>query len=109
MADIIHVNSENFDDFVLNGTKPAVVDFSAEWCGPCRRLYPLLEEIAAEYKGRVTICHLDVDEAEDITLRYQITSLPSLLMFKDGEVVSRMAGLSSKQAITQVMESSLFP
>ena len=107
MSDVIQLNSENFDDFILNGKKPAVVDFSAEWCGPCKRLIPLIEEIAGEYKDRIYLCQIDIDEADEVAARYQITTIPSILFFKNGEVIERIFGLISKQNVVEKIISSL--
>lgn len=107
MSGVITLNSENFDDYVLNGKIPALVDFSAQWCGPCKRLFPLLDEISQEYSERIYLCTLDIDEAENIASRYQVSSLPSLLFFLNGEVVDRIVGLAGKEKIREKIESAL--
>jgi len=107
MSGIILLNSDNFDDYVLNGKLPAVVDFSAEWCGPCKRMHPILEEIAKDYQDLVHVCKLDVDEAEGIASRYQVSTLPSLLFFLNGEIVERTFGLVTKEKISEMIGSSL--
>jgi thioredoxin 1 len=104
---IIHIDREKFDDFVLNGRKPAVVSFSAEWCGPCRRLALMMEELAGEYGDRVNVCSADMDAAGDIASRYLVTEVPCILFFKDGQVVGRVSGESEKEAVIQRMISAL--
>ena len=107
MSGVITLNSENFDDYVLNGKIPALVDFAADWCGPCNRLFPLLDEISREYSERVYFCTLDVDEAENVASRYQVFSLPSLLFFLNGEVVDRIIGFAGEEKIREKIDSAL--
>ncbi len=86
------VSDANFDAEVLNSSEPVLVDFFAEWCGPCKAMAPALEEVAKDLEGKVKIAKIDVDENPDITNRYQIQAMPTLIMFKDGEVAARHTG-----------------
>jgi thioredoxin 1 len=86
------VTDANFDAEVLNSSEPVVVDFFAEWCGPCKAMAPALEEVAKDLEGKVKVAKIDVDECPDITNRYQIQAMPTLIIFKDGEIAARHTG-----------------
>ncbi len=86
------VSDANFDTEVLQSSEPVLVDFFAEWCGPCKAMAPALEEVAKDMAGKVKIAKIDVDESPEITTRYQIQAMPTLIMFKDGEVAARHTG-----------------
>ncbi len=87
--------SKSFGE-IINGDKPVLVDFSAEWCGPCRLISPALEEIASELEGQVTIAKLNVDENPNVTIRYGVRSIPTLILFKNGEPTSMQVGAAPK-------------
>ena len=87
---------ETFDD-IIKGDKPVLVDFFATWCGPCRMMAPVIEELAEEYDGKVKIGKLDVDENSDIAARYGVMSIPTIILFKNGEVFSKSVGLQDKE------------
>mgnify|MGYP003703302189 FL=1 len=86
------VSDQNFEQEVLKSSEPVVVDFFAEWCGPCKAMAPALEEVAKEMEGKVKIAKIDVDANPDITTRYQIQAMPTLIIFKDGEIAGRHTG-----------------
>ena len=91
-ADILHVTDDNFDTEVLSSDIPVLVDFWAEWCGPCKMIAPILEEIASEYAGKVKVCKVDVDANPDVPGKFNIRGIPTLIMFKGGNVVQIAVG-----------------
>lgn len=95
---------DNNIDEVLASPQPVLIDFWATWCGPCRMLGPTVDEIASEYEGKVVVAKCNVDDCEDVAVRFGIRNIPSLLYFKDGQLVDRSAGLVSKQDIIAKLE-----
>jgi thioredoxin 1 len=87
-----HFDGPNFEADVLQASEPVVVDFYADWCGPCRMMTPVVEQLAGEYAGKVTIGKLDVDANQDIAIRYGVMGIPTLGMFRDGKLVDRLVG-----------------
>jgi thioredoxin 1 len=107
MAHPIAVTDANFKDEVLNSDKPVLVDFWAEWCGPCKMIAPAVAELANEYEGRAKICKLDVDGNNRTAFEYGIRSIPSLLIFKNGKVVEQIVGAVPKQKLKEKLEANL--
>lgn len=101
----IHFTDENFNKEVLASNIPVVVDFYADWCGPCKMLAPVIEALAAEMEGKVKIGKLNVDNAPETAQKYGIMSIPTLLYIKNGEVVNKTVGVVSKAEIEQVINS----
>lgn len=98
------ITNTNFED-VIAGSKPVMVDFWAAWCGPCRILSPTVDEIADQYADKITVAKCNVDDAEEIAMRFRIMSIPTLLFFKDGQVVDKRVGVVSKSEIESIIKS----
>ena len=97
----------NFDDSVLKSSAPVLVDFWAEWCGPCKRLGPTVDALAADYAGKVTFGKLNVDENPNVSFKFQIRGIPTLLLFKDGLVVESFVGLAQKDDLKKVIDKHI--
>jgi len=105
MAGYVEITNENFDATVASGV--TMVDFWAPWCGPCRMIAPVIEELAADFEGKATIAKVNTDEQQDLAVKFGIRSIPSILFFKDGEVVDQMVGAASKEAFAEKINALL--
>ncbi len=105
MGKYIDLTPENFESTVNSGV--SLVDFWAPWCGPCRMIAPVIEELAVDFEGKANICKVNTDEQQDLAVKYGIRSIPTIIFMKDGEVVDQMIGATSKQALTEKINSLL--
>ena len=101
------VNDLNFDTEVLHAESPVLVDFTAVWCGPCKQIAPLIDQLADEYVGKVKVASLDIDENPGTASKYGIRAVPTLMVFKGGELVAQHMGAAPKTAIAQLMDRAL--
>jgi len=104
---IVHLSDAAFERDVLESTKPVLVDYWAEWCGPCKMIAPILEDIAEEYDGRVTIAKLNIDENPSIPPKYGIRGIPTLMLFKNGAVEATKVGALSKSQLAAFLDSNI--
>ncbi|AQX28618.1 MULTISPECIES: thioredoxin [unclassified Bartonella] len=103
----IKIDNSNFESEVLTSSLPVVVDFWAEWCGPCKSIAPILDEIAKEMQSQIKVAKINIDESPELATRYGIRSIPTLLIFKNGEVSSNKVGASSKRHLADWIKNSL--
>ncbi len=103
----VEVNDSNFEDVVLKSNKPVVVDFWAIWCGPCRTVGPIVEELGKDFQGKVLVAKLDVDSNPEVSRKFGIRNIPTILFFKNGEVVDKQVGAVPKKALQAKLEAIL--
>jgi thioredoxin 1 len=103
----VNITSDNFDSEVLQSEQPVLMDFWAEWCGPCKAIAPILDQIADEYKGRLQIAKLDVEENQAIAMKYGVRSIPTLMLFKGGVVEAQHIGMLSKEQLIRLLDDKL--
>jgi thioredoxin 1 len=103
----LHITDASFENDVLKSDKPVLIDFTATWCGPCRMIAPIIEELATEYQGKAVIGKVDVDENPEISMNFGIRSVPTLLFFKGGQVVDQIIGAVGKEKITTKLQAQL--
>ena len=103
----VEVTTENFQEKVLNSDKPVLIDFWAEWCGPCKQVAPIMDELAQEYDGKAVIAKLNIDEAGEVASQLGITSIPTMVVFKNGEPVEAQVGVAPKSKLAQMLDKHL--
>ncbi len=103
-AGVLELTDDNFEETIKNADTPVLVDFWAEWCGPCRRVGPIVEELAGEYEGRLKVAKVDVDANQAITVKHGIQSIPTLMIFKDGELKERLVGALPKETLAETID-----
>jgi len=106
---LVTLTSENFEKEVLQSATPVLVDFWAEWCGPCKMLSPILDELAGEYEGRVKIAKVNIEHDQELATRYGVQSIPTLLLFSQGQVTDQIVGLRSKKDLKSRFDRAATP
>ena len=104
---ISHTSDEGFDTDVLQSDKPVLVDYWAEWCGPCKMIAPILEEVASEYSEKIKVCKMNIDENQETPPRYGIRGIPTLILFKNGEVEATKVGALSKTQLQSFLDDNI--
>jgi thioredoxin 1 len=104
MGNATEVTAANFDETIGQGV--TMVDFSAEWCQPCKMMAPVIDELATEFDGKATVAKLDIDNAQDIAVKYGVNAVPTFIVFKDGEVANKLQGLQDKDELTQAINAA---
>ena len=107
MSQVFEADENNFQSEVMEAAGPVLVDFSAAWCGPCKKLEPIVHEIADDYNGRLKVVKVDVDKAQGLAAKYGVLSVPTLMLFQDGTVKDQMLGLVSKRALSDRVDKIL--
>ena len=102
----INLTNENYES-ILNSDTPVVVDFWATWCGPCRMVSPVIEDLAAEFEGKTSVCKLNVDEMPDVASQYKIMSIPTVMIFKNGEIIDKAVGVRTKEEYQNMIKNAL--
>jgi len=104
---IVVLTKDNFETVVMNAEKPVLVDFWAAWCGPCRAVAPVMEELAAEYDGKAVIAKVNVDDEGDISAKFRIMSIPTVMLFKGGQVIDKIVGARPKSDFAKILDKNI--
>lgn len=103
----ITISGENFDSEVLSGSMPVLVDFWAVWCGPCKILTPVVDELHSEYDGKAKICKINVDECQELAAKYNVMSIPTVIIFKSGKIVEQFIGVQPKSVYSEALNKHI--
>ncbi len=104
---VLHVNDSNFDELVLKSGTPVLVDYWAEWCGPCKMIAPVLDEISQEYSGKITVAKLNIDDNPATPSHYGVRGIPTLMLFKDGDIEATKVGALTKSQLAQFIDDNI--
>ncbi|MCD8355724.1 MAG: thioredoxin [Clostridia bacterium] len=103
---ILHITDENFEEEVLKASVPVLIDYWADWCGPCRMLAPTIEELEKEYRGKIHVCKIDIDQQPTLALTHRIMSIPTICIYVHGKEVKRLIGLQDKPELVEAIEEA---
>ena len=104
MSKVLEINNDNFNEEVNENKDTLIIDFWAEWCGPCKLLSPIIEELAKEFEGKIYFAKVNLDNNQDLAMKFSIRSIPTLLLIKDGEVINQLVGAVPKSNITDILD-----
>lgn len=104
---VINLTKDNFENEVLKSESPVLVDFWAQWCGPCRAVGPIMDDLAEEYQGKVKVGKINVDEQGELAAKYRVMSIPTVMLFKDGQIAEKLVGARPKEEFTSIIEKSI--
>lgn len=107
MSNAIEINGGNYETEVLQANVPVLVDFGATWCGPCQKIAPIIDELAADFQGRAKVAKIDVDNNQDLAGQYGIMSVPTLMLIKNGDVIQKWVGFTQKQTLSEALNAAI--